>query len=138
MKAVGHWFSRTVGLGPGWHRYFCQFKKDTVNKGKSRFLKLTPTGHHGLVRRSTVVCASIFLGQKTPSFYQVSFVKLIACLLPPSPPFLPSFLLAHKYITVMPHHNAPMQQQKLFILLVGRNVNVMHIVPPCAAFGVKC
>ena len=42
-----------VGLGPTWHRYFCQFhKEENGTRGKTRQMKFTPVGHHGSVRRS--------------------------------------------------------------------------------------
>jgi len=39
-----------VGLGQGWHRYFCQFRKKEQGSKKLRQMKLIPIGHHGLVR----------------------------------------------------------------------------------------
>ena len=39
------------GLGLGWHRYFCQFKKQEQGaKGKAKMMRFIPVGHHGLVR----------------------------------------------------------------------------------------
>lgn len=35
------------GLGAGWHRYFCQFRKKDMGKGKIRQMRLIPVGHHG-------------------------------------------------------------------------------------------
>jgi len=37
------------GLGQGWHRYFCQFRKKEQGSKKLRQMKLIPIGHHGLL-----------------------------------------------------------------------------------------
>ncbi|CAI8038032.1 Rho GTPase-activating protein 26 [Geodia barretti] len=40
--------AKKVGLGPTWHRYFCQFhKEENGTRGKTRQMKFTPVGHHG-------------------------------------------------------------------------------------------
>ena len=40
-----------VGLGPTWHRYFCQYRKlEGGPRGKVKQMKFIPVGHHGLVR----------------------------------------------------------------------------------------
>jgi hypothetical protein len=40
--------AKKVGLGPTWHRYFCQFhKEENGTRGKTRQMKFTPVCHHG-------------------------------------------------------------------------------------------
>ena len=49
----------TVGLGPTWHRYFCQFhKEETGPRGKTRQMKYTPVGHHGSVSYRIIILGS--------------------------------------------------------------------------------
>ena len=50
MDLFSHFHCSVVGLGQGWHRYFCQFKKKEHGSKKLRQMKLIPIGHHGLVR----------------------------------------------------------------------------------------
>lgn len=50
MDVFSHFHRSVVGLGQGWHRYFCQFRKKEQGSKKLRQMKLIPIGHHGLVR----------------------------------------------------------------------------------------
>ena len=59
-----------VGLGPTWHRYFCQFHKlENGPRGRTRQMKYTPVGHHG----SVSVCEGGGMGKvwltKEPEWY---------------------------------------------------------------------